>query len=629
MNDDAQEVVLRRRLGELAGLARATPRKLPSAGTPQTGKSSWHKPRSDQQRRRRVVLVGPAAGLALLGALATVWVLRAPNAPAGISSITDTVPPTTTTAGAINIGDAVAEPSVVTPGMSLMITPASAVRRGCLNFSQLYEVTGGDATPFAVISPTGKEIQLNSETTPTFPACSGEISSEPLTFPISSEIPIGTYMLCIGEGLADFHGCATFEVLDKIGTTEPATPGAVQTIPESPLAERAAAAIASIDDQLLVWGGSVPNHLDGSEPPYADGAIFDRSVGNWRTVAPSPLPGGIASAIGLDDTMVVLNAGRVAAYNPADDTWTEVPPPVSDGLNQLVRLGDEIVVLPAAVAWSSRGWRQLAAPPVFEPTSRAVSYADSIITWGPTAGSQTGDTWRYDATADQWAQLPNSPLTQVYEGSAAVVLGDELIVVSWADMGSAALNLNTLSWRRLPSLPLLSVKCWVDAAVVDATAIVSMCGDYAVLDEATSTWSTLRSPATAHVWAHTDLVSLGQDLVLSGRVIVAASFWTDGPSIGPVPVGSATVDRDQVANVALVETAGFPFQVVAELNSGCTLSTATSSPAGQLTLSDALAAEPAATTVEFWDELYGNYRLTCPDANRLRAAAGSITTPFE
>jgi hypothetical protein len=577
-----------------------------------------------------VVLVGAAAVVALLGAAATVWVLRASNAPVGISSSTDLATvPTTTSAGALSRGNAVAEPSVVTPGMSLTITPASAVRRGCHNYSQLYQVAAGSTTPFAVISPTEKEIQLYSEAPPTLPACLGEFSSESLTFPISNEIPIGTYMLCVGEGLTDLDGCTTFEVLDKIGTTEPVTPTAVQTIPESPLADRAAAAIASIDDQLLVWGGSAPNHLDGSEPPYADGAIFDRSVGKWHTIAPSPLPGGIASAIGLDDTMVVLNAGRVAVYNPADDTWTEVPPPVSDGLSQLVRLGDEVVVLPAAVAWNGRGWRQLAAPPAFEPTSRAISGHNSIITWGPAAGTSVGDTWRYDAATNEWTQLPNSPLSQVYEGSAAVVSGDELIVISWEDMTSAALNLNTLSWRLLPSVPLLPVKCWVDAAAIDATVVVSMCGNYAVLDNVTSTWTTLRSPASPHFWAHTDLVPLGQDLVLSEEVIVASSFWSDGARIGPVPVGSVTVDRDQVANVALIESAGFQFQVVAQLNSGCTLSTVTSSPSGQLTLSDALAAGPTATVVEFWYELHGNYRLACPDANVLRTAADSITTPFE
>ncbi len=316
------------------------------------------------------------------------------------------------------------------------------------------------------------------------------------------------------------------DVVATVEVTE--VSAALEVIPEPPLAERAAAAIASLDDRLLVWGGSVPNHLDGSEPPFSDGALFDRSGSAWRTIAPSPLPGGIASAVSVGDNFVVLNAGRVAVYSPADDTWAEVPPPVTEGLSQLTRLGDEIVVLPAAVAWNGSVWRQLAVPPAFGANPRTVSLTDSLITWGPIGGPSSGDAWRYDARTDEWTQLPASPLTQVYDGTGAVVAGDELIVVAWADMSAAALNLETLVWRELDRLPLSTVKCWVDATTIGATAIFSMCGDYALLDPTTSAWSIVPSPAITQFWPGTDLIPLGDDLVLGGRTIVPPSFWPVG-----------------------------------------------------------------------------------------------------
>lgn len=57
MNNDTREVVLRQRLGELADLARTTPRKLPSAATARPGKAPWPRPTA----WRAALLIGSAA----------------------------------------------------------------------------------------------------------------------------------------------------------------------------------------------------------------------------------------------------------------------------------------------------------------------------------------------------------------------------------------------------------------------------------------------------------------------------------------------------------------------------------------------------------------------------------------
>ncbi len=75
MNDDAQEVLLRRRLGELAGLARTTSRKLPSASALRPGPASGRQPTP----WRAALLIGSAA--AVIGGLVVLSQRERPIAP--------------------------------------------------------------------------------------------------------------------------------------------------------------------------------------------------------------------------------------------------------------------------------------------------------------------------------------------------------------------------------------------------------------------------------------------------------------------------------------------------------------------------------------------------------------------
>ena len=85
MNDDAQEVLLRRRLGELAGLARTTPRKLPSASALRPGPALRQPPTP----WRAALLIGSAA--AVIGGLVVLSQRERPTVPTDAAGST-TVP---------------------------------------------------------------------------------------------------------------------------------------------------------------------------------------------------------------------------------------------------------------------------------------------------------------------------------------------------------------------------------------------------------------------------------------------------------------------------------------------------------------------------------------------------------
>ena len=89
MNDDTREVVLRRRLGELADLARTTPRKLPSAATARYGKAPWPRPTA----WRAALLIGSAA--VVVGGLFALSQRDRPSVSTN-STVSTTVPEPTT-----------------------------------------------------------------------------------------------------------------------------------------------------------------------------------------------------------------------------------------------------------------------------------------------------------------------------------------------------------------------------------------------------------------------------------------------------------------------------------------------------------------------------------------------------
>jgi hypothetical protein len=106
----------------------------------------------------------------------------------------------------------------------------------------------------------------------------------------------------------------------------------------------------SFTDADVLWTGSevivfgARQGPGGGEPPLADGLLLDPVTDIWRDVADVDLPAwrGFPGNIGIDanlaravwngSRMVVVDYGlRTAAFDPASDTWSSLPPLPTNG----------------------------------------------------------------------------------------------------------------------------------------------------------------------------------------------------------------------------------------------------------------------------------------------------------
>jgi hypothetical protein len=298
------------------------------------------------------------------------------------------------------------------------------------------------------------------------------------------------------------------------------------TIPPPPLAERVSAAVAATDRYVLVWGGHVSNDLDSSEPAFNDGAVFDRQTRGWTATAPAPLPGHYATAVAYNGRIAVANARQLALYDPVLNSWTTLSPPASVGVDLLlVVANNELVVLPVALAWNGTSWRRLTAPPPPDDNygpDRFVGHGTDIFAWGAALPTGYLRVLRYAATTDSWQELPRSPLIPVHYGTGLAVVGRSLVVVEWLGMSAAVLNLDTLEWESLPTVPHPLVKTQIESAAIGESKAAFLFNDLAVIDLNTRTWTI--HPGSRNMSLQAKLVPFGDDLLL-GDTIIPPTFW--------------------------------------------------------------------------------------------------------
>jgi hypothetical protein len=136
-----------------------------------------------------------------------------------------------------------------------------------------------------------------------------------------------------------------------------------------------------------------------------------------------------------------------AAYNPATDSWRELPdPPIrAGGVYAGTWTGTEVIFTKAretgtsvyALNPNTGEWRQVANPGRTLSQTSSVWTGDYIIYWG-----ETGHPGRpltqvaYDPVADTWTQLNTSPLTPRFAHQSTTVIGPNTVLI-WggADYG--------------------------------------------------------------------------------------------------------------------------------------------------------------------------------------------------
>jgi N-acetylneuraminic acid mutarotase len=282
----------------------------------------------------------------------------------------------------------------------------------------------------------------------------------------------------------------------------------------------------------------------------------------WVEVAPDPMPRSEHPAVVLDGEMVVsggfVESGfgddavtdAVGAYDPARDTWREMPPlpsPRHHGMAAVV--GDRLFVIggyamtgfdPTSSLWELVGgeWVERAPMPTVVGAGAAVELDGSVYVVG---GTPEGAFFRYDPQTDTWERLPDP--SEQREHLAAVTLDGEIWALAgrWEGQIFASTEIfdpATGEWRPGPAFN--EARSGFGAAVID-DAIWAVGGEVFDPNRALSSTETLSGgewslgepfPYGIH---GNPLVQIDGTLYLPGGSTQAAGVENDGRTFRLTP----------------------------------------------------------------------------------------------
>lgn len=271
----------------------------------------------------------------------------APSATERPSTGTAPEPSAPTTSVAFEMPLGLADPPVVGPGMTVMITPASEVRRNCQDIAFVDLRTDDGFVYRGLVAPYGWDTSVP----PDVPACEGELTAAPLEVRVPEALGRGEYRFCIvGDGVAE--GCALVEVRGVLtSTTVPAT------TTTSPLPTPDTLPVGYVERRFV------------DEPPYFE----------LREVAPDGSLLGQPTAEVLDELLrreIVTGVGGNVRLLPEEQLYgrcdgrevapaggsTEVPPELATPARSLAATMDGVVVFgvdvcPEGAQWGDEGTR--------------------------------------------------------------------------------------------------------------------------------------------------------------------------------------------------------------------------------------------------------------------------------
>lgn len=224
------------------------------------------------------------------------------------------------------------------------------------------------------------------------------------------------------------------------GATLPGGPvgGTTDPIDEAPLSPRLSPNAVWTGEDLIVWGGAeVPDAPDAVGRFVADGAAYAPAIGEWRSLAESPLSGRTAALAVWTGSEVVLWGGRGpggfladgAAYDPRRDAW-----------------------------------RTIGAGPLSPRDAVAAAWTGSelVIYGGQTSTERevpAQDGAAYDPLTDRWRSLPPVPVPEawyhhlVWTGQEAVLFADIPMAEGGPPVHVAAWDPRSNAWRVPPAPP--------------------------------------------------------------------------------------------------------------------------------------------------------------------------------
>lgn len=306
-----------------------------------------------------------------------------------------------------------------------------------------------------------------------------------------------------------------------------------EALPEGPLTPRRSAHGFALDGKFVVVGGTsaeaCPPAADCVEPagaPHRDGAVFDPSTGTWTTISDAPVPLGFGSGAVAGGRIFLLlwdigsshPAVRAAfvSYDPARDTWTELPPPPGEDMLTLTEAGSTIVAYQSSqeyvvghdFVFDDGKWSELPADPLRPSYDRSiVATPHGLVLLGiehvSNPGGERPNLYRAALLdGDAWHRLPDSevvgwnPIWSWTGGrvvNAATASADGGEVNGWGRSYPAGgiLELGTRSWSDLPRPPDPAAGMSSIPYVAGPLAIAS---DGWVFDSRTDGWTRLPEP---------------------------------------------------------------------------------------------------------------------------------------
>jgi len=243
--------------------------------------------------------------------------------------------------------------------------------------------------------------------------------------------------------------------------------GATISIVEAPIDGRGNEVSAWTGQELLIWGG-----WSEGPPFFDDGAAYDPTTDTWRTLAPAPISARVPLSAWTGTEWLLWGTGvRVddrpldgAAYDPATDTWR----PIAEGPLEFTDAtamwtGEEFVVVgaalhggnfpetPTAIAAAydpaTDTWRELPPSPLDPNSNTAVWTGHRIV-----AVDYGHVTAAYDPATDTWTELGPLPGQQCEGGLAQARAAQGWALVS--DCGTiAVLPPAATEWSVLEATP--------------------------------------------------------------------------------------------------------------------------------------------------------------------------------
>lgn len=294
-------------------------------------------------------------------------------------------------------------------------------------------------------------------------------------------------------------------------------------LPDPPLTPRTDATVAWTGEEVLVVGGwefLCPPNADCVGPtsaPFSDGAALDLTTETWRSVAEAPAGmRGVRPAV-VDG--VVFYLVDCSAVPSGFATSGEDPCPGWDDSTALLRYDPATDV-----------WEQLPGPPA-DQTYSLEAAGRSLIAYSTTEELGEKPDWRFDLVSGIWQELPDDPLPALFDRSVVAIDGGRSVMLVGAELGpssepgdevnlAARLDLETMTWRTLPSSPSRGFRAWGVGGTVVLEPHFGGTGGF--FDPQTDTWSQLHAEARPHAPSPVAGVLGGHAAVFagsSGRVL--------------------------------------------------------------------------------------------------------------